>query len=152
MALRRFVRACSFGAMSQMSHCGKFGGGDQLKHLPGKRVRGSLPFQPMQDPASAADGLFLNTTPLGETDLTNCRAQRTNTRGNPPAAAISVPGWHLGGAGLRLLGGLPSQQDESVGDRTAPAQVIMRTLKFLVKYLVAFGAEHIPQVAIRHQN
>jgi hypothetical protein len=72
--------------------------------------------------------------------------------GKPPAATILVPGWHFGRAGLRLPGGLPSQQDESVGDRAAPAQVIMRTLKFLVKHLVAFGAEHIPQVAIRHQN
>ena len=56
------------------------------------------------------------------------------------------------GVSRRLPDGFPSKQDESVGDRAPPAQIIMRTLKFLVKHLVALGAEHIPQVAIRHQN
>src|SRR5579864_5832961 len=72
--------------------------------------------------------------------------------GYPPAAGILVPGWYFGRAGLRLLGGLPSQQDKSVSKSAAPAQVIMPTLKFLVKHLVAFGAQYIPQVTIRHQN
>jgi len=66
-------------------------------------------------------------------------------------AALLVP-WPFGRAGLRLPGGPPSEEDESVGDCAAPALVIMRTLKFLVKHLVAFGAEYIPQVTIRHQN
>jgi hypothetical protein len=72
--------------------------------------------------------------------------------GNSLTAAILIPRWRFGGTGLRLRDGLPSEEDEAVRDRAAPAQVIMRTLKFLVKHLVAFGAEHIPQVAIRHQD
>jgi hypothetical protein len=90
--------------------------------------------------------------PRGRTILLYIWLPRNNTSGNPLMAATLVPKRHFGRAGLRLPGGLPSQQDESVGDRAAPAQVIMRTLKFLVKHLVAVGAEYVPEVTIGHQD
>jgi len=47
---------------------------------------------------------------------------------------------------------LSSEQDQPVGDCSAPASIVVCALKFLVKHLIAFDAEYVPKMTIRNQN
>lgn len=55
-------------------------------------------------------------------------------------------------SGLGTCPATSAEQDQFIGNRTAPTDVVVGALEFLVEDFVAFGSQDVAQMPIRHKD